>query len=76
MGIIADGLPYREGELIGLVKGEEDDFYIVIPHKEWENHENTVLFVAKDKKAMDTLAAKLEQVVWYIRHHNEKCDCP
>lgn len=69
-------LPFPEGELVSLMKETEDEFYILEPPEDWPNSENTIVFVAKDKKAYDKLAAKLQQVIIQIRLHNEECECP
>jgi hypothetical protein len=75
MSIITKTLPYPQGESVCLRKKEGDDFFIFTPPDDWPDSENVVVFIAKDKKGLDILASRLQQIIHVIKHHNDNCDC-
>jgi hypothetical protein len=74
MSILTKTLPFPQGEIVSLVR-DSDDWFIFIPPEDWANSENTIMFVAKDKKAYNRLVNKLQQVIIQIKLHNEECEC-
>lgn len=76
MGIIVKEIPYPQGESVSLVKHEGDEFFILDMSERHPEFENAVTFIMKDKKAMNTLANRLKQIIICIEQHEKNCDCP
>jgi hypothetical protein len=75
MKLVVNELPWAQGETLSLTKAEWDNYCIFVPPKDSGFSDDVVFFVAKDKQGYNALAAKLQQIVNTIKHHNENCDC-